>query len=250
MQYGRTGFVHALIEAVTERLQRGVQPLGTDEIADREMHAALGKPATRRHALEQPRGAGHDEAGEGGRLGQPGEARDAGAGHVPAGARTVVGERIPGGKLDHLQSRIEATSHRGDLGHRPLPRGDVQQSRRQPPRPFGQQKGARALRRIAEQGASHAHGGRWQARTAIGFIRHERAERSGPLPVARNQIRRQIGNVSAIASRPSIPVTMVAVGAPSQSASNPIFRKPIGPSPMHTESTPSMRLRISAGANR
>ena len=47
---------------------------------------------------------------------------------------------------------------------------------------------------------------------------------------------------------PTRPVAAVAHGAPIASASQPSRRKPIGPTPMQTDSTPSMRLRISGGA--
>jgi hypothetical protein len=46
------------------------------------------------------------------------------------------------------------------------------------------------------------------------------------------------------------PVTAVASGAPIRFASQPSHRKPSGPVPMQTDSTPMMRERISRGAAR
>ena len=56
--------------------------------------------------------------------------------------------------------------------------------------------------------------------------------------------------VAAMASKPRMPVTAVALCEPMRSASHPNHRKPIGPVPMQTVRTPSMRERISAGAAR
>ncbi len=42
----------------------------------------------------------------------------------------------------------------------------------------------------------------------------------------------------------------VASGAPMPSASQPSQTKPIGPVPIHTDSTPSTRERIGSGAAR
>ena len=64
------------------------------------------------------------------------------------------------------------------------------------------------------------------------------------------QIARHNGRVSSIIIRPVIPVAAVAHGAPIASASHPSATKPTGPAPIHTDSTPSTRLRISGGADR
>src|SRR5205814_10675925 len=52
------------------------------------------------------------------------------------------------------------------------------------------------------------------------------------------------------AARPTTPLSAVASGAPIASANRPKPRKPSGPTPMQTERTPYIRLRISAGAAR
>lgn len=56
--------------------------------------------------------------------------------------------------------------------------------------------------------------------------------------------------VAARASKPRTPVTAVALWDPMRSASQPNHRKPIGPVPMQTVRTPSIRERISSGAAR
>ena len=71
-----------------------------------------------------------------------------------------------------------------------------------------------------------------------------------PARVSSGQIRRHNGQVAASASSPIAPVSAVACGAPIRSASQPSQTKPIGPVPMHTDSTPMMRERISMGAAR
>ena len=63
-------------------------------------------------------------------------------------------------------------------------------------------------------------------------------------------IRRHNGEVAAKASSPITPVSAVANGAPIWSASQPSQTNPIGPVPMHTDSTPMTRERISTGAAR
>ena len=49
-------------------------------------------------------------------------------------------------------------------------------------------------------------------------------------------------------SKPADPDAVVAHCAPILSARSPSATNPIGPTPMHTESTPRMRERISGGA--
>ena len=56
--------------------------------------------------------------------------------------------------------------------------------------------------------------------------------------------------LAARASKPRTPVTAVAWWDPMRSASQPNHRKPIGPVPMQTVRTPSMRERISGGEAR
>lgn len=68
--------------------------------------------------------------------------------------------------------------------------------------------------------------------------------------MSRSQMRRHSGCAAASATRPSAPVTTVALCAPMRSASQPSQTKPIGPVPMQTESTPRMRERMWAGAAR
>ena len=65
-----------------------------------------------------------------------------------------------------------------------------------------------------------------------------------PLPVQ---------TLAAMATRADeliVPAEMAtAMGAPNQSASRPTCRKPMGAVPMHTESTPIMRLRAPDGVH-
>src|SRR5579872_2839102 len=65
-----------------------------------------------------------------------------------------------------------------------------------------------------------------------------------------HQITRHSGRVSAIITNPVSPAVAVAHGAPIASASQPSATNPTGPMPMHTDRTPSMRLRISGGDDR
>jgi hypothetical protein len=64
------------------------------------------------------------------------------------------------------------------------------------------------------------------------------------------QIARHNGRVSIRMMSPVSPVVAVAQGAPIASASQPKATNPTGPVPMHTDRTPSMRLRISGGEDK
>ena len=90
--------VHLLLEGVAEGGERRLEPAWLDRHARRERDLALDQTLARRQALQGGGRGGDKQDRRIAAPGQRGERGDAGAGHPPARAGTVIGQRIPGGQ--------------------------------------------------------------------------------------------------------------------------------------------------------
>ncbi|GJD71849.1 hypothetical protein CFIICLFH_0058 [Methylobacterium goesingense] len=89
------GLVDPVVEDVAEALQEGGDRRRIEGVADPDLQARRGPGRGRGHPLDQGRGGGEDDVGQGRRVGEPAQHAGARAHHAPRGRGTVVGQAVP-----------------------------------------------------------------------------------------------------------------------------------------------------------